>query len=302
MASLITADRGASAFAKVHLHRHLITLLGAKAEARRAATQASSGGEGSGAAHHASPSIGSSGGEGSGGEGSFVPVPGVDAGCGDGLLTVEDLADALREAFLTTDAHFMRSSSSQAGSTAVAALVTGTYVVVANAGDSRCVLWREGRVLPLSVDHKPDRPDELQRIKDAGGWVAHGRVLHILAVARALGDRDFKYEATLAAGMPITADLVSASPEVRPNQVPIKFQSSSSLSPSPSMHALTTAPSPPHRCASAVCSRATSSSSRAMGSGMSSRARRPLSTCIRTGPQKARSARSRCSSRHVDCH
>ena len=231
MASLITADRGASAFAKVHLHRHLITLLGAKAEARRAATQASSGGEGSGAAHHASPSIGSGGGEGSGGEGSFLPVPGMDAGCGDGLLTVEDLADALREAFLTTDEHFMRSSSSQAGSTAVAALVTGTYVVVANAGDSRCVLWREGRVLPLSVDHKPDRPDELQRIKDAGGWVAHGRVLHILAVARALGDRDFKYEATLAAGMPITADLVSASPEVRPNQVPIKFQSSSNQVP-----------------------------------------------------------------------
>jgi serine/threonine protein phosphatase PrpC len=121
----------------------------------------------------------------------------MDAGCGDGLLTVEDLADALREAFLTTDAHFMRSSSSQAGSTAVVALVTRTYVIVANAGDSRCVLWREGtliatlmtclackcspwrdgdsrcvlwregRVLPLSVDHKPDRPDELQRIKDA---------------------------------------------------------------------------------------------------------------------------------------
>ena len=77
------------------------------------------------------------------------------------------VADALREAFLATDAHFMRSSSSQAGSTAVVALVTRTYVIVANAGDSRCVLWREGRVLPLSVDHKPDRPDELQRIKDA---------------------------------------------------------------------------------------------------------------------------------------
>jgi serine/threonine protein phosphatase PrpC len=40
-----------------------------------------------------------------------------------------------------------------------------------------------------------------------------------LAVARSLGDRDFKYEASLAAGMPITADLVSASPEVRSNQL-----------------------------------------------------------------------------------
>jgi len=149
---------------QVHLHRHLIALLGAKAEARQAAAQTSP--------DQTSPSIGSRGGEGRGGEGrggegSFLPVPGMDAGCGDGLLTVEDLADALREAFLTTDAHFMRSSSSQAGSTAVVALVTRTYVIVANAGDSRCVLWREGRVLPLSVDHKPDRPDELQRIKDA---------------------------------------------------------------------------------------------------------------------------------------
>ena len=144
---------------QVHLHRHLIALLGAKAEARRAAAQTSP--------DQTSHSIGSRGGEGRGGEGSFLPVPGMDAGCGDGLLTVEDLADALREAFLTTDAHFMRSSSSQAGSTAVVALVTRTYVIVANAGDSRCVLWREGRVLPLSVDHKPDRPDELQRIKDA---------------------------------------------------------------------------------------------------------------------------------------
>ena len=57
------------------------------------------------------------------------------------------LADALREAFLTTDAHFMRSSSSQAGSTAVVALVTRTYVIVANAGDSRCMLWREGTLI-----------------------------------------------------------------------------------------------------------------------------------------------------------
>ena len=67
-----------------------------------------------------------------------------------------------------------------------------------------------------------------------GGWVAHGRVLHILAVARSLGDRDFKYEASLAAGMPITADLVSASPEVRSKQLKCL---PTSLPPSPSMPA-----------------------------------------------------------------
>jgi len=109
----------------------------------------------------------------------------------------------------------MCTSASSAGSTAVAAIVTATHIVVANAGDSRACLWRKGRVLPLSVDHKPDRPDELQRIREAGGWVSHGRVLHILAVSRSLGDRDFKFATASAAGMPITADLVSARPEVR---------------------------------------------------------------------------------------
>ena len=148
--------------------------------------------------------------------------------------------------------------------------------------------------LPASISKHASAHHDALLLSPQGGWVAHGRVLHILAVARSLGDRDFKYEASLAAGMPITADLVSASPEVRSKQLKCL---PASLPPSPSMHVLTTAPSPPHRYASAVCSRATSSSSRAMGSGMSSRARRPLSTCIRTGPPKAHSERSRCSCR-----
>ena len=44
--------------------------------------------------------------------------------------------------------------------------------------------------------------------------MSHGRVLHILAVSRSLGDREFKLAASQAAGMPITADLVSAIPEL----------------------------------------------------------------------------------------
>lgn len=51
---------------------------------------------------------------------------------------------------------------------------------VANLGDSRCVLGRvqsskagpAGMVaVPLTRDHKPDRPDEHQRILAAGGQV-----------------------------------------------------------------------------------------------------------------------------------
>lgn len=40
------------------------------------------------------------------------------------------------------------------GSTAAVAVLTPQHVVVANCGDSRAVLCRDGRVVPLSFDHK----------------------------------------------------------------------------------------------------------------------------------------------------
>ncbi|XP_044505921.1 probable protein phosphatase 2C 75 isoform X3 [Mangifera indica] len=75
------------------------------------------------------------------------------------------------------------------GSTAVVAVLTSEYIVVANCGDSRAVLCRGGRAIPLSCDHKPDRQDELARIEAAGGRVIFlngARVEGILAMSRAL--------------------------------------------------------------------------------------------------------------------
>ena len=40
------------------------------------------------------------------------------------------------------------------GSTAVVAIVAPKKIVVANCGDSRAVLCRNGRAIPLSYDHK----------------------------------------------------------------------------------------------------------------------------------------------------
>lgn len=40
------------------------------------------------------------------------------------------------------------------GSTAVVAIITPDKIVVANCGDSRAVLCRNGRPVPLSSDHK----------------------------------------------------------------------------------------------------------------------------------------------------
>lgn len=81
------------------------------------------------------------------------------------------------------------------GSTAVVAVVTPEKIVVSNCGDSRAVLCRNGVAIPLSVDHKPDRPDELARIEEAGGRVIYwdgARVLGVLAMSRAIGDNYLK--------------------------------------------------------------------------------------------------------------
>ncbi|KAM1028760.1 hypothetical protein FF1_041310 [Malus domestica] len=81
------------------------------------------------------------------------------------------------------------------GSTAVVAVVTPEKIVVSNCGDSRAVLCRSGAAVPLSSDHKPDRPDELVRIEAAGGRVIYwdgARVLGVLAMSRAIGDNYLK--------------------------------------------------------------------------------------------------------------
>eukprot|EP00850_Spirogloea_muscicola_P020799 SM000227S07445 [mRNA] locus=s227:161275:163890:+ [translate_table: standard] len=81
------------------------------------------------------------------------------------------------------------------GSTAIVAVVSASRVIVANAGDSRAVLSRGGKAVPLSSDHKPDREDEMARVEAAGGRVIYWngyRVLGVLAMSRAIGDRYLK--------------------------------------------------------------------------------------------------------------
>ncbi|WRX18029.1 PPM-type phosphatase-like domain - like 10 [Theobroma cacao] len=81
------------------------------------------------------------------------------------------------------------------GSTAVVAVVGNGKVIVANCGDSRAVLSRGGVAVALSFDHKPDRPDELERVEAGGGRVINWngyRVLGVLATSRSIGDQCLK--------------------------------------------------------------------------------------------------------------
>ncbi|KAE8667068.1 Protein phosphatase 2C 16 [Hibiscus syriacus] len=81
------------------------------------------------------------------------------------------------------------------GSTAVVTLICSSHIIVANCGDSRAVLCRGKEPMALSVDHKPNREDEYERIEEAGGkviqWNGH-RVFGVLAMSRSIGDRYLK--------------------------------------------------------------------------------------------------------------
>ena len=90
----------------------------------------------------------------------------------------------------------MKNESS--GSTAVVALVTPSYeLIAANVGDSRIVLSSKGEAIPLSMDHKPTVAAEMARIRQAGGFVENGRVNGALALSRAVGDFEYKKKENL---------------------------------------------------------------------------------------------------------
>lgn len=109
-----------------------------------------------------------------------------------------DAARVITEAFEQTDAEYLGlapAMSRNDGCTAVAAMLIGQRLVVANVGDSRAVLSRGGKAVPLSVDHKPNLREERLRIERAGGmvaWAGTWRVSGVLAVSRAFGDRPLK--------------------------------------------------------------------------------------------------------------
>lgn len=82
---------------------------------------------------------------------------------------------------------------------------------VANAGDSRCVVCREGKAIDMSHDHKPELDTEAKRIVRAGGRVTEdGRVNGGLNLSRALGDHSYKQNDTL----PPAEQMISPLPDV----------------------------------------------------------------------------------------
>lgn len=105
---------------------------------------------------------------------------------------------AISETYRRTDSDFLAAESNTSrddGSTASTAVLIGKRLYVANVGDSRAVISKTGKAIPLSDDQKPNRSDERKRIEDAGGvvmWAGTWRVGGILAMSRAFGNRLLK--------------------------------------------------------------------------------------------------------------
>lgn len=147
--------------------------------------------------------------------------------------TTDTLETIFTESCYDLDDDLKKESSKprDGGTTAIVALVSSHKILVANVGDSRCILVKkrnatnnhdEGQenkkmsqieVIPMSEDHKPDLPDERARIESAGLEI-HTDVIapseddeigqyetiskvkksdtEMLGVARAFGDYDYK--------------------------------------------------------------------------------------------------------------
>ncbi|ESO92097.1 hypothetical protein LOTGIDRAFT_180731 [Lottia gigantea] len=132
-----------------------------------------------------------------------------------------DLAECFKAAFLKFDATLVDEevikelkvlAGDDDGGDEDESLMRGKQLIVANAGDSRCVLSRDGQCVELSFDHKPEDEIEKNRIEKAGGKVtADGRVNGGLNLSRALGDHWYKRNADL----PAEEQMISACPDLQ---------------------------------------------------------------------------------------
>ncbi|KAH3680857.1 hypothetical protein WICPIJ_008070 [Wickerhamomyces pijperi] len=142
----------------------------------------------------------------------------------------EDVRNILNESFIETDSEIVGEVKGSSGCTAAVAVIrwelpdqalnttasqknTPTnpgleghkrMLYTANVGDTRIILFRDGKAIRLTYDHKATDKNEVERIEQKGGLVMKSRVNGMLAVTRSLGDKFFK---DLVIGNPYTTSI-----------------------------------------------------------------------------------------------
>ncbi len=103
-------------------------------------------------------------------------------------------AEALREAYLAVDRRIV-AQGTESGAAAATLYLQEERFLAANAGDARIVIGEGRSTIELTLDHKPDLPEERARIESLGGRVISldlPRLQGTLAMSRALGDAPLK--------------------------------------------------------------------------------------------------------------
>lgn len=120
-----------------------------------------------------------------------------------------DYENLLRDEILENDKILMErmGRAAQFGGSCLCLVVidiTNKMIVCANVGDSRAIMRdTKGNAVELSEDHKPDRSEEMNRIRENGGYISNKdgcwRVEGSLACSRALGDYPLKLKKVIIA-------------------------------------------------------------------------------------------------------
>ena len=115
--------------------------------------------------------------------------------------------DILKRAYRHAERDIEKNSDIDAnfsGTTCVMVFQVGNRLLCGNVGDSRAILVKGDKVIPLSIDQKPDDPEEGKRIKENGGEISQyeedgeksgpfrvwqkGEVYPGIAMSRSIGD------------------------------------------------------------------------------------------------------------------
>ncbi|XP_075969706.1 protein phosphatase 1G isoform X2 [Anticarsia gemmatalis] len=149
-------------------------------------------------------------------------VNGVEESSNDGDGEDEEEEDYESSDDGEEDLSMTEEPGNDSGCTAVVALLRGNELYVANAGDSRCIICREGKAIDMSIDHKPEDTPELERITNAGGKVSNdGRINGGLNLSRAIGDHSYKQNKDLGP----KEQMITALPDVKTLTIdPVKDQ------------------------------------------------------------------------------
>jgi serine/threonine protein phosphatase PrpC len=111
-------------------------------------------------------------------------------------LTGKYISSVYKNIVKDLDTNYTKQST-QCGSTCLVAIEyqhnNSKYVDILNTGDSRCVICVDNRAVAKTMDHKPNWPQEKERIQKLGGKIIYDGYdwrIGDLSVSRAFGDKD----------------------------------------------------------------------------------------------------------------